>query len=82
MKDRFSHITSNPARLSSQENVSQRETKVKGKKSKTRIGREAYDTLMGLLAEDRETPTTELGTFVANSTKRNLKIQIESLFVP
>lgn len=82
MKDRFSHITSNPTRLPLQEAVSQCETRVKGKKPQTRIGREAYDTLMGLLSEERETSTTELGTFVANSTKRNLKMQIESLFVP
>lgn len=83
MQNRYSHITSNPngTHLPSQ-SVSQRETRVKGKKEVSRIGRDAYDTLVGLLAEEPETPTTPLGVFVANSTKRNLLKQIESLFKP
>lgn len=47
-----------------------------------RIGREAYETLMRFLAEDPESPTSPLGTFVANSTKRALKRQIEATFKP
>ena len=48
----------------------------------TRIGREAYDTLMGLLSEDTETPTTPYGVLVANSTKRQLRKKVETLFQP
>lgn len=83
MTNRFSHITSKrqPEAPSTQQ-VSQRETTVKGKPTKKRIGREAYDTLMGLLAEAPESPTTPVGVFVANSTKRNLKRQVEELFTP
>lgn len=83
MTNRFSHITSKrrpEAPLTQQ--VSQCETNIKGKPSKKRIGREAYDTLIGLLAEAPETSTTPLGVFVANSTKRNLKRQVEELFQP
>lgn len=47
-----------------------------------RIGRKAFDTLMSLLAEDPETPVTAHGIFIANSTKRKLKKQIEGLFLP
>lgn len=78
----FSQVTSNPARQDTSETVSQRETKVRGKLEQKSLGRDAYDTLMALLAEEQESPTTNLGTFVANSTKRNLKKQIESLFRP
>ncbi|AHN84653.1 hypothetical protein PV_002 (endogenous virus) [Gutovirus Vc1] len=55
---------------------------MKGKPKQKRIGREAYDTLMGLLAEAPESPTTPVGVFVANSTKRSLKRQVEELFTP
>lgn len=82
MTDRFSHIRSNTDNPALRDQVSQRETNVRGKKEQQRIGREAYDTLMSLMAEAPETPTTQLGVFVANSTKRNLKLQIESLFKP
>lgn len=47
-----------------------------------RIGREAFDTLMGFLSEDTETPTSALGVFVANSTKRDLRRKIEATFKP
>lgn len=70
MSNRFDNLTARPAM-----DVSRCETTY-------RIGREAFDTLMGLLAEDQETPTTPLGVFVANSTKRNLKHKIEVLFKP
>lgn len=81
MTDRFSHITSTPSR---KPDVSQRETptKVKGKPVQRRIGRDAYDTLMKLLSLEDEFPTTPLGTFVANSTKRKLRKEIEDYFAP
>lgn len=83
MNDRFSHISSNPARAAlDKAQVSHCETKVKGKKELNRIGRDSYDTLMSLLSEDRETPETPYGVLIANSTKRNLRKQIESLFIP
>lgn len=47
-----------------------------------RIGRDAYETLMGLLAEDRETPTTPYGVLLANSTKRNIRKSVEALLIP
>lgn len=55
---------------------------VKGAPAKKRIGREVYDTLTSLLAEVPETPTTHLGVFVANSTKREIRKQIDGLFEP
>ena len=84
MTNRFSHIQS-PTRSTKStltNNVSQRETTIKGKPSNTRIGREAYDSLMSLLSLDTETPTTPYGVLIANSTKRNLRMQIEELFKP
>ncbi len=84
MTNRFSHITAlkktSDAALSRQ--VSQRETQVRGKPAKIQLGRDAYETLLGLMAEAPEDPTTPLGVFVANSTKRILKKQIEEVFVP
>lgn len=47
-----------------------------------RIGVKAYETLMGLLAEEPESPTSPLGVFVANSTKRALRRQIEATIKP
>lgn len=55
---------------------------VRGQPKPQRIGREAFETLMRLLAEESETPTTSLGVFVANSTKRALRRQIEAQFTP
>ncbi|QPB07319.1 hypothetical protein [Pseudomonas phage BUCT553] len=37
---------------------------------------------MSFLSEDTETPTSALGVFVANSTKRALRRQIEAVFKP
>ena len=62
--------------------TSNMDSQVKGKPQQQRIGRTAYDTLMGLLALDSESPTTPYGVLIANSTKRNLKVQIEELFIP
>ena len=69
-------------RLAAAMGVSQRETKIKGAPTTKRVGRETYDALMSLLSEEREGPTTPLGVFVANSTKRNLKRQMESIILP
>lgn len=83
MTNRFSHLTSQrrtEAPLTQQ--VSQRETTIKGKPKQQRIGREAYDSLMSLLSLDTETPATPYGVLIANSTKRNLLMQIEELFQP
>ncbi len=83
MTNRFSHIKSQrrtEAPLTQQ--VSQCETTIKGKPKQQRIGRDAYDTLMSLVSEDSETPTTPYGVLIANSTKRNLRKQIESMFLP
>ncbi|ATW58185.1 hypothetical protein HOS47_gp26 [Pseudomonas phage uligo] len=55
---------------------------VRGKPKLTRIGTEAFDALMCLMAEDPETPTTHHGVFVANSTKRLLVRQIRELLAP
>ncbi|APU00177.1 hypothetical protein HOR54_gp40 [Vibrio phage Vp670] len=90
MKNRFSHITSkrtcDPTSIESQVKHYDRVKDALGSNSvrpqKKRIGREAFDTLMGLLAEDSESPTTPYGVLVANSTKRNLKKQIEDIFEP
>ncbi|CAM0031019.1 hypothetical protein VPHD530_0043 [Vibrio phage D530] len=84
MTDRFSHITSNPARLATegQAEVSQRETSLTGKPKQRIVGREVFDSLMGLLAEVPETPTTPLGVFVANSTKRELRKQMMEIIQP
>ena len=84
MTNRFSHITSQ-RRVSSavlQQSVSHVKPEVKGKPSQQRIGQQAYDTLMSLLSEGTETPTTPFGVLVANSTKRNLRKQIEEIFQP
>lgn len=54
---------------------------VKSKEPK-RIGRDVYDALMELLVEETERPTTPLGTFVANSTKREIRARINVLFRP
>ena len=83
--NRFSHITSHKkiseAALHPQaQNTGA--TSVKGQPKQSRLGREAYDTLMGLLSEDTESPTTPYGVLIANSTKRNLKKQVERLFQP
>ena len=84
MQNRFSHITSqkqkSEAVLHPQAPVNG--TNVKGKPKQQRLGRDAYDTLMSLLVEDTETPLTPHGVFIANSTKRNLKRQVEELFQP
>ncbi len=85
MKNRFSHITSQSqvSDAALQSSVSQCETNnVKGKPTVKSIGRNAYDTLMGLLSVDTETPTTPYGVLIANSTKRNLKKQVKELFKP
>lgn len=55
---------------------------LRGAPKTTRIGAEAFDTLMSFLAEDPEAPTSALGTFVANSTKRDIKRKIEATFKP
>lgn len=55
---------------------------VRGAPKVQRIGAEAYETLMSFLSEDTETPTSALGVFVANSTKRALRRQIEAVFKP
>lgn len=52
------------------------------KKEPTRLGKENFDTLVGLFAEEAETAVTPLGVYVANSTKRKLKQQVEALFRP
>ncbi|AWD90751.1 hypothetical protein [Pseudomonas phage Alpheus] len=57
-------------------------TGLRGAPKVQRIGREAYETLMGFLSEDTESPTSALGVFVANSTKRALRRQIEAHFKP
>lgn len=81
MSNRFDHIKS-------QRRISQTVTNTEASPRPTvkpegkRIGRDAYDTLMSLLAEDTETPTTPYGVLVANSTKRNIKKQIKDLFKP
>lgn len=55
---------------------------VKGKPTQKHVGRETYDALMALTAPVPESPTSPLGVFVANSTKRDLKRQMESLIRP
>lgn len=55
---------------------------LKGRPEPVRIGRKAYDTLMGLLSEVTESPVTPYGVLIDNSTKRNLRRQIEELFKP
>lgn len=80
MSNRFDHITSKRSLTSLPPEVSQRETS--NKPDKRRMGRDVFDTLMGLLSEDTETPTTPYGVLVANSTKRNLRKQIEGIFQP
>ncbi|CAM0030694.1 hypothetical protein VPHD529_0040 [Vibrio phage D529] len=80
MSNRFDHITSKRSLTSLPQEVSQRETS--NKPDKRRMGRDVFDTLMGLLSEDTETPTTPYGVLVANSTKRNLRKQIEGIFQP
>lgn len=90
MKNRFSHITSKrtdptatESRISTYEAAMASSAEGNSvRPQKKRIGREAYDTLMGLLAEDSESPTTPYGVLVANSTKRNLRKQIEDLLQP
>lgn len=85
MTNKFSHIKSHKkiSATALSPTVSQSETKgIRGKPDKKRIGRDAYDTLMSFLAEDLETPTTAYGVLVANSTKRNLRKQIEEIFIP
>ncbi|QZI86130.1 hypothetical protein PODOV006v2_p0036 [Vibrio phage 15E36.1] len=83
MTNRFSHIKSQRrAEAPLTQPVSQCETTIKGKPKQQRIGRDAYDSLMGLLAEAPESPTTHHGVFIANSTKRTLRKQIEELFLP
>lgn len=76
MSNRFTHITSRTAQVLPEQVSLTRETE----SAKKRIGRDVFDTLMGLLAEDSETPTTPYGVLVANSTKRKLKREIEALF--
>ncbi len=83
MTNRFSHITSQRRTEAPFANkVSQCETQLKGKPKQQRIGRDAYDSLMGLLSLDTETPTTPYGVLIANSTKRTLRKQIEEMFQP
>lgn len=55
---------------------------VRGKPEKSRVGRKTYDALMGILAEEPETSTSPIGVYVANSTKRKLKKQMEELILP
>lgn len=55
---------------------------LRGAPERQRIGEKAYETLMSFLSEATETPTSDLGTFVANSTKRALRRQIEATFKP
>lgn len=91
MANRFSQVTSKGLYDPTKPRVEQlerigtldkQESRSKLSPSKKRIGREAYDTLMGLLSEGTETPTTPYGVLVANSTKRSLRKQIESIFEP
>ena len=46
------------------------------------ISKEAYVSLIGALAEDPESPSSSIGTFVANSERRKLKALIERLLCP
>lgn len=52
------------------------------KKERVRLGKENFDTLVGLFAEEAETADSPIGVYVANSTKRKLKQQVEALFRP
>ena len=58
------------------------QTELRGKPKTERIGRKTYDALMALLTEEQESPTSPLGVFVANSTKRDLKRKMESIILP
>ncbi len=49
---------------------------------KASIGAERFKALMDALEIEHERPTTELGTFVANSTKRNIREIIQRLLQP
>jgi len=49
---------------------------------KASIGADRYKTLMDALVLDNERPTTDLGTFVANSTKRSIRETIQRLLQP
>lgn len=81
MSNRFEHITSKPRRSQvSSPAVSQCETKPARKPKQHRISKEAYQTLMSLLATVPETPDTSHGVYVANGTKRNLQLQVRELF--
>ena len=88
MTNKFSHIKSQPrvnALLPEElrSNVSQRETSTSiGRPKQHRLGKDAFETLMGLLSEDNETPSTPYGILLANSTKRNLRKQIREVFIP
>jgi hypothetical protein len=84
MTNRFDHITSQKQKSEAalHPQAPTVASKVKGKPKLQRIGRDAYDTLMGLLSEDVETPLTPYGVFIANSTKRSLKRQVEGIFQP
>lgn len=79
LQDPTKHRTEHLERIGA---LAKPESRSKLSPSKKRIGREAYDTLMGLLSEDTETPTTPYGVLVANSTKRSLRKQIEDIFEP
>lgn len=71
-----------PPSLRGEQPRNPQQTQLRGKPKVTRIGSDAFDALMRLVAEDPETPTSPLGTFVANSTKRLLAKQIKELLAP
>lgn len=84
MTNRFSHITSKRQVSDPYPNQKEQhfEAGIKGKPTTTKLGKGAYETLISLFSEERETSTSPLGVFVANSTKRNLLRQIEEIFKP
>lgn len=52
---------------------------VKGR-GKPTLNKESYEILLGIFAEDKETPSTEIGVFIANSTKRSIKEKVLNTF--
>lgn len=83
MTNKFDNLDQHRAAAASATNkVSHRETSMAGKPTQKRVGRDVFDTLMKLTAEDHESPMTPYGVLIANSTKRNLRKQIGELFLP
>lgn len=84
MTNRFSHLTSQKQKSEAvlHPKAPTSANNVKGKPKQKHLGRDAYETLLSLLVEDTETPLTPHGVFIANSTKRNLKRQVEEIFQP